>query len=129
MSTGSHTSEAGSVLIEALAALIIVSTAIIMALHGFAEATARLKRTEEQLAALTLARNLIAETTGSSVYVPAERDGVSETGLYWSVKVHRDHVGGSQFLAKPYALMVAVRRGDHSPLLAIETRDVALEGK
>jgi len=41
MSSMADTAETGSVLIEALAALAIISTAVVMGLHGFVEATAR----------------------------------------------------------------------------------------
>lgn len=118
--------EAGSILIETLAALAITSTAVVMGLHGFAEAAARLKRTEERMTALTLAQNLIAETLGTAKSVPADRHGVSDRGFHWSIKVHRKLVHAHHFLARPYGLTITVARPDGPPLV-IETTAIALD--
>jgi type II secretory pathway pseudopilin PulG len=126
MSIIEDTEEGGSVLIETLAALAIISTAVVMGLHGFAEAAARLKRAEEQMTALTLAQNLIAETLGTATTVPADRHGISDTGFHWSIKVHRELVHARHFLARPYGLTVTVARAGGPPLV-VETTAIALD--
>jgi Tfp pilus assembly protein PilV len=80
MSTSDETSQSGSVLIEALAALAIMSTAVVMGLGGFAETLARLRQADDRLLALTLARNLLTETMGSASSMPADSEGTSDEG-------------------------------------------------
>jgi type II secretory pathway pseudopilin PulG len=126
MSITKDATETGSVLIEALAALAIISTTVVVGLHGFAQSTGRLKRTEEQMTALTVAENLIAETMGTAKFVPANRHGVSESGLQWSIKIHRELVRGHHFLARPYGLTVTVA-GAGGPSLIVETTAIALD--
>jgi type II secretory pathway pseudopilin PulG len=126
MSSMADTAETGSVLIEALAALAIISTAAVMGLHGFAEATARVKRTEDQMTALTMAENLIAETLGTAATIPAERHGVSDLGLQWSIKVQREQVRAHHFLARPYELTITVGEAN-DPFLTIETTGIAVD--
>jgi hypothetical protein len=117
----------GSVLLEALAALAIISGAVVMGLNGFVEASARLKRSEDRLTALALARNLITETIGSATSVPSESEGVTNSGLAWSIKVYQEFAREQTYLVKPYRLVVTVARREAAPLVVLETTGIALE--
>lgn len=115
-------SESGSVLIEALAALVVLSTAVILSLNGFADATARLKEVEERLAALSEAHNLLVENIGRATLVAGENRGFSEAGFAWTVKVSEETSGKASFLARPYRISVSVEKElGKAPAVVLET--------
>lgn len=119
--------EEGSVLIEALAALAIISTAVVMGLSGFADAVERLKWTNEKLEALNLARNLMTETLGSAVSIPSQKRGASETGFSWSIRSCQEPTSKQGYLAKPYKVVVTVAKHEGPPLIVLETTAIALD--
>jgi type II secretory pathway pseudopilin PulG len=129
MSTADKTSQSGSVLIEALAALAIMSTAVVMGLGGFAETIARLRQADDRLLALTLARNLVTETIGLASSMPSGSEGTSEEGFRWSIEIREKPSRHQAFLLKPYKILVKVSQADGSPLIVLETTALALDRK
>ena len=119
--------EEGSVLIEALAALAIISTAVEMGLSGFADAVERLKWTDEKLEALSLARNLMTETLGSANSVASQKRGTSDSGFSWSIKSYQQPRPERGYLVKPYKVVVTVAKHEGAPLVVLETMAITLD--
>jgi type II secretory pathway pseudopilin PulG len=101
-------SEEGSVLIEALAALAIISTVIIMALNGLSEAVRGLERAELQLSALAEARSRIAELSGADFLSTSVKEGVSATGLGWRIIIREDGLSANPQTARPFRVSIEV---------------------
>jgi type II secretory pathway pseudopilin PulG len=101
-------SEEGSVLIEALAALAIIFTVIIMALNGLSEAVRALERAEMQMSALAEARSRLAEVSGADFLSSSVKEGVSETGLAWKVIINEDGSSADPRTARPFRVSVEV---------------------
>ena len=77
----------GSVLIEALAALAIISLTVVASLNGFAESIHRLQQAEERLSALGEARSLVARTSGAEALSTGTIRGETPSGRTWTVVV------------------------------------------
>jgi type II secretory pathway pseudopilin PulG len=101
-------SEEGSVLIEALAALAIISMVIIMALNGLSESVRGLERAELQLSALAEARSRIAELSGADFLSSSVKEGVSATGLGWRIIVREDGSSANRQTARPFRVSIEV---------------------
>jgi hypothetical protein len=129
MSAADPAAQSGSVLIEALAALAIISTAFVMGIGGFAEAITRLRQADQRMAALILARNLVAETMGTASSMPLNRAGTSEEGFRWSIEIREKPDRHKTFLVKPYRIVVKVSEDDGSSLIVLETTALVLERK
>ena len=126
MSEITNTGETGSVLIEALAALAIISSAVVLGLSGFADATARLRRTDDRLEALSLARNLMTETLGSTVSVPSERHGISDSGFSWSIRTYQESYPEHRYVAKLYTVIITVAKRE-MVVVILESTGISLE--
>jgi hypothetical protein len=121
-----NTGETGSFLIEALAALAIISSAVVLGLSGFADATARLRRTDDRLEALSLARNLMTETLGSTVSVPSERHGISDSGFSWSIRTYQESDPEHRYVAKLYTVIITVAKRE-MVVVILESTGISLE--
>ncbi|HEY7765519.1 MAG TPA: hypothetical protein VIB38_11065 [Aestuariivirgaceae bacterium] len=128
MSTADE-NQSGSVLIEALAALAVLSIAAVIGLGGFAEALARLRQADDRLLAVTFARNLITETIGQASSIQSSSQGTSEEGLRWSIEIREKPGRHQAFLVKPYKIVVKVSQKDGSSLIVLETIALSLDRK
>jgi hypothetical protein len=115
-------SEAGTVLVEALVALAITSSAVMMSLNGFVQGAGRLKLAEQRLLALAEARSIIAELTGSYFLNPSTGRGVTPAGFPWTMTISEEAISATPFLAKPFriSLKVTMQHGSALPII-VET--------
>jgi hypothetical protein len=120
-------SEDGSVLIEALAALAIISTVIIMALSGLSEAVRGLERAELQLSVLAEARSRLAEVSAADFLSSSVEEGVSATGLGWRITVKEDSsYVKQQQTARPFWVSIEVEtRAAGASSVALDTVVIA----
>lgn len=116
-----ESSDAGTVLIEALVAFAVAAGVMILSLGAFAQATARLKAAEDRVVALAEARALLAELAAREPLAASSRSGTTPEGLAWTVQIEEFANIQAPFSLKPFHVLLQLVQRGGEPLIEIET--------
>jgi type II secretory pathway pseudopilin PulG len=110
--------EDGSILIESIVALAILSLTLTASLSSFADGIRRLQQAEKRVLVLAEARNLIAQASGADFLAGGVAEGEDGLGLRWRLTVEEKQ-GGAAGRARLFFISAAVRSEDGSETLVM----------
>ena len=114
----------GSVLIEALAALAIISLTVVASLNSFAESIHRLQQAEERLSALGEARSLVARTSGAEALSTGTIRGETPSGRKWTIVVEEEATTASGGVRLFRISTAVTSKYQKAPLIMLRTLTV-----
>ena len=116
-----RSSEAGSILIEAVIAFGLLSAILVMSLGGFSNGVARMRQVEERLTLLTSARAVLAEISSAEIFTAGQISGTTVEGFIWVADVSEMGSPGPGTALRPCHVVLHISRGLGTSSLRLET--------
>jgi hypothetical protein len=114
--------ESGTILLEALVALAITASVMIMWGSSIGPSAKRLRLAEERMLAMAGARSLIAELSGAHFVTPSDQTGFTADGFAWTAKFAPAEFPAPSFVVKLFRVSLQISgKDDKTPPITIET--------
>jgi hypothetical protein len=113
--------ESGTILLEALVALAITASVMVVCVSSIATSAKRLRLAEERILAMAEARSIVAELSSAHQHTPAKQTG-SAAGFTWTAELVPVEVPAPSFAVKLFRLSLQISGPDgKSPPIGVET--------